>query len=101
MQSPKLRVDQGPATERAAAQAEIENQLSAMLVYILMHCENAASNSIVTLLQTKHKKELEALESIDKAGSIHEVTGIFAPLASDSADLILFVDFSKRAVVCR
>ena len=52
-------------------------------------------------MQTKHKKELEALESIDKAGSIHEVTGIFAPLASDSADLILFVDFSKRAVVCR
>jgi hypothetical protein len=103
MQSPKLWVDQGPATERAAAQAEIENQLSAMLVYILMHSENAASNSIVTLLQTKHKKELEALvDLIDKAMYIHEVTGIFAPLASDSTDLItiLFVDLIKRAVAC-
>jgi hypothetical protein len=35
------------------------------------------------LLQTKHKKELEALKLIDNAGSIHEVTGILAPLASD------------------
>jgi hypothetical protein len=90
MQWPKLCLDQGTATERAAAQAEIENQQSAMLVYIwLMHCENDPCTSIVMLLQTKHKKELEALKSIDNAGSIHEVTGILAPLASDWADLTL------------